>query len=276
MINNVEKLDHRLFWGKAGGEQGEEPAWHPVAYHCLDVAAAADAVLDASPRKLAVMARLLGTSVENAQRFLVCLIALHDVGKFSWHFQAKSRDAWSDTVQRFLGPHREAPPSRHDIDGYAAHERLEIRRLLEPATAQWDGGDFLALWTPITGHHGQPAVEYGNRLLSDGFDRPCLEAARAFCSDIRTLVGPLKSIGLPNEKNLAILSWLLSGLTVVADWIGSNRAWFPYRRPELSLAEYWRYAQVKAVTAIVEAGVGPRAVAPSAAADRLFPTLPGH
>src|SRR5262249_36404452 len=80
--------DYRLFWGKAGGEQTGEPGWHPVAYHCLDVAAAADALLAVNPRKLAVLARLLGTSEENAKRVLLCLIALHDVGKFSWHFQA--------------------------------------------------------------------------------------------------------------------------------------------------------------------------------------------
>jgi CRISPR-associated endonuclease/helicase Cas3 len=267
--------DYRLFWGKAGGEQAGEPSWHPVAYHCLDVAAAADALLAVSPRKLAVLARLLGTSGENARRLLVCLIALHDVGKFSWHFQAKSREAWVDGVQCLLGSHREAPPSRHDIDGYAVHERLELRRLFEPATAGWDGSDFLALWTAITGHHGQPAVEYGNRPLTDGFNRPCLEAARVFCIDARTLHGSLDPIGLPNEMNLAVLSWLVSGLTVVADWIGSNRSWFPYRSPKLSLAEYWRCARDNAANAIAEAGVMPRAVAPSAAPDRLFPTIAG-
>jgi Cas3, HD domain len=73
MIKGAEKVDFRLFWGKAGGERPGEPGWHPVAYHCLDVAGAADAVLAASPRKLAVMAQLLGTAAENARRFLVSL-----------------------------------------------------------------------------------------------------------------------------------------------------------------------------------------------------------
>ena len=55
------------FWGKAGGVRIGEPAWHPNAYHCLDVAASAEALLIASLRKLDMLARLLGTSPDNAR-----------------------------------------------------------------------------------------------------------------------------------------------------------------------------------------------------------------
>jgi len=198
---NVEWLDYRLFWGKTGGEQAGEPSWHPVAYHCLDVAAAADALLAVNPRKLAVLARLLGTSKENAQRLLVCLIAFHDVGKFSWHFQAKSREAWGASTQRLLGAYMEPPPSRHDVDGYALQETLELRRRLEPATAGWDGGDLAAVWAAITGHHGQPAVDNVGRPLSAGFTSPCLSAAGEFTSDVRKMFEPLEAIEQPSVRN---------------------------------------------------------------------------
>jgi Cas3, HD domain len=65
------KSSYLRFWGKAGGDQPSEPGWHPVAYHCLDVAAVADLLLFASPRKLARLTGLLGTSADNARRFLV-------------------------------------------------------------------------------------------------------------------------------------------------------------------------------------------------------------
>ena len=101
MINQLPCLN---FWGKAGGVIGDERSWHPIAYHSLDVAAVADALLTVNRRKLGVMADLLGTSRYNAHRFLVCLIALHDVGKFSKHFQAKSPEARVLSVETHLGP----------------------------------------------------------------------------------------------------------------------------------------------------------------------------
>lgn len=82
-------MTYLQFWGKAGGGRTGEPAWHPNAYHSLDVAASAEALLLASPRKLELVARLLGTSPVNARRLIVCLIALHDIGKFASNFQKK-------------------------------------------------------------------------------------------------------------------------------------------------------------------------------------------
>src|ERR1700730_4472699 len=86
------------FWGKAAGERSNEPVWHPVAYHCLDVAAVADVLLQHNVRKLDAMARLLHTTPDNARRFLVCLISLHDIGKFSAAFQGKCTTAWPADV----------------------------------------------------------------------------------------------------------------------------------------------------------------------------------
>src|SRR5690606_25708950 len=112
------------YWGKAGGALGGQPAWHPLAYHSLDVAAVAEVLLDQNPRRLGTLAALLGTSSENAQRFLVCLVALHDVGKFSRDFQAKCPELWAETAGPQLGDPAPPPPiSRHDQDGYAVREQ---------------------------------------------------------------------------------------------------------------------------------------------------------
>jgi DNA-binding transcriptional LysR family regulator len=40
------------YWGKAHSENADEPSWHPLAYHSLDVAAVADRLLSAAPRRL--------------------------------------------------------------------------------------------------------------------------------------------------------------------------------------------------------------------------------
>jgi CRISPR-associated endonuclease/helicase Cas3 len=140
------------FWGKAAGERSNEPVWHPVAYHCLDVAAVADVLLQHNVRKLHAMARLLHTTPDNARRFLVCLISLHDIGKFSAAFQSKCATAWPADV---LGAYEPKAGGRHDADGYAMAETLHLKQLLMPALKGWLPSEFKILWAAITGHHGK-------------------------------------------------------------------------------------------------------------------------
>ncbi|MCL4768541.1 MAG: CRISPR-associated helicase Cas3' [Hyphomicrobiaceae bacterium] len=262
------------FWGKAGGASSGQPAWHPVAYHCLDVAAVADALLDRNPRRLTTLAALLGTSSGNAKRFLVCLVALHDVGKFSHHFQAKCPELWAETAGPQLGGWQQPPPiSRHDQDGYAVREPLGLRELLNPATKGWSATTFNALWAAVAGHHGQPRNDEDH--LPRGFGKPSRSAASDFCRDVRALFGPLAPIAEPEEPQRAffILSWLVCGLTVIADWIGSNRAWFPYREPKQDVAAYWSYAREKAREAVALAGIVPSALHPQLTPERLLPEI---
>lgn len=55
------------FWGKGGDARLDQPQWHPVAYHGLDVAAVADCLLRQNERKLGRIADLLGLSPEGTQ-----------------------------------------------------------------------------------------------------------------------------------------------------------------------------------------------------------------
>ena len=270
----MQRNPYLSFWGKAGGVIDDQPLWHPVAYHSLDVAVVADALLAANPRKLGVMARLLGTSTDNARRFLVCLVALHDVGKFSQHFQAKSQEAWLVSVEQSLGPWKIPPTSRHDADGYDLRDPLALRNLFLPSTEEWINGDFNTIWAAITGHHGQPRNDNGRKTsLIAGMTPTCQSAATAFSRDVRALFDPLDALPEPNERDLKVLSWLICGLTVVSDWIGSNRAWFPYRHPTQTLAEYWDYARLKATEAVNKAGVLPSKLPACMTAERLLPEI---
>lgn len=43
-IKNMSGIEYDLifkYWGKADDKYPAEPKWHPLAYHCLDVAAVA-------------------------------------------------------------------------------------------------------------------------------------------------------------------------------------------------------------------------------------------
>lgn len=255
MATGIAHID--FFWGKAAGASDDEPGWHPLAYHCLDVGAAADALLSAKPNRLAALAGLLGTSGDCARRFLTAIIALHDVGKFSPSFQAKSEDAWRDAARPLLGEWRAPPPGvRHDVDGFVLRDEVPLKGLLSPACDDWCNSDIARLWQAICGHHGQPVGGWSNHVLDWLDDEPvCLDAAKAFCQDACRLLGAFQPMPQPSEAALAAVSWHVSGLTMIADWIGSNRNWFPYHRPDLPLVDYWKKSRGNAVDAVVAAGL---------------------
>jgi CRISPR-associated endonuclease/helicase Cas3 len=257
------------FWGKASPvpRQGE-PSSHSIVYHSLDVAAVADVLLRRNPRKLLTIARLLDTSPDNARRLLVSLVALHDIGKFSAAFQAKSETAWPAEV---LGPYRAFSTTRHDELGAALRELLGLKALFTPVLGSWSPGDFRDLWYAVAGHHGQPRSDEVGRG-AHGMTAVCREAARAFCGEAVVLLSAREEIPQPAElRDLAALTWLVAGLTVVADWIGSNRNWFPYRPPGLTMAEYWEDACGKAEAAVECAGILPAPLPETLTPVRLLP-----
>jgi CRISPR-associated endonuclease/helicase Cas3 len=265
------------FWGKAGGVRPGEPAWHPNAYHCLDVAAVADALLIASPRKLVALSSLLGTSPANARRLLVCLIALHDIGKFACSFQKKCPEAWPTCVLGDLAADQNFDNGRHDQIGFDLHGVLAFRKLLSPAfPVSWDKGHISVLWAAVAGHHGKPVSAGGSLERPQGMSTAGLGAALAFATDAAQVFGPFDALAEPDTDRLATLSWAVAGLTVIADWVGSKRdqsIGFPYALPNMNLAEYWLVAQTRAGIAIRAAGILPVTVDERPMFTKLFQNI---
>lgn len=54
---------------------------------------------------------------------------------------------------------------------------------------------------------------------------------------------------------MAFATWLIAGVTVLADWLGSSRQHFPYREAQLSIGEYWTHARERAGQALKSAGL---------------------
>lgn len=82
------------YWGKADPAYPGEPKWHPLAYHCLDVAAVACAWWEscASLRGNFAMAFPAEPDKERLRAW-VLLFALHDLGKLVEAFQGQRLDA---------------------------------------------------------------------------------------------------------------------------------------------------------------------------------------
>lgn len=263
--------DYLKFWGKAGGAQQGEPSSHSVAYHSLDVAAVADVLLYAKPRRLVALAQLLQTTPDNARRFLLCLIALHDVGKFSAAFQAKSEEAWPSSI---LGAYQGLRSGgRHDLDGWLMYGKLELRAIFPAGLLGWRDGDLKPLWAAVAGHHGRPVNSSDISLHIDGMGSVSWDAAKAFTQDVFALLAPQDSIPQPAKSALELLSWQLAGLTVLADWIGSNRGWFPYCSPDTALSQYWDETHKRAYAAVAKAGLSSAPVSNNLSPHRIFPEI---
>ena len=250
------------FWGKARPADSAVISWHPVIHHLLDVAAAAEAILEARPLALARGARLLGLESVQACRLIVALASQHDLGKYAPAFQKKSPEHWPAALAS-IEPAAVAD-THHTADGYALWEQHLSGRL---ADRLWVGGESTldALAPSVFGHHGRPVCAADSRRpVASLFRGAALGAALACADAVLDVVMPAPIVAPPPpEVRARIASWWLSGLMTVADWIGSNQRWFPYEAPASDLAAYWTRARDRARHAVRRAGVAAPRIGPA-------------
>ena len=250
-----EQADMFEFWGKAQ-PQGTGAAWHPLPLHGIDVAAVGDAILRAHHSLLQRLCRALALSDEEVVRVTRFLLSIHDIGKFAKKFQAKMPEHFPKCFD--ANPASVGTAFDHGAGGL----RLFDADLDHLAMTDCDGNNLAwrLLVSAVTGHHGTPPVPDRIHLRSD-FGRAGRHAARQFARQARDLAfadhGDLPAI---DENRAALGSYLLAGLAVLSDWIGSNQRWFPYVEPQRDLHRYWAKALERASAAIADAGMLPAPV----------------
>lgn len=274
------------YWGKARQEAAPGEPYHLLPYHCLDVAALGHEYFQhASPFR-----RLLGSlGVSTDERALLgwlsFWLAFHDIGKFSESFQGQR----PDLVLALQGrEHQRAKVygKRHDSLGWLLWKKVLQSRA---ETEQWFGpaSDFLSCelldpWVQaVTGHHGQPPEPLlGGDSWKLYFCEQDRDAVIAFLAETRQLLLTSEGANLPNFQDPETflqtsreLSWWMAGLTVLADWLGSNTDFFPYRSTAITLAEYWDYARQQARKALAASGVLHRRCEVELPFAHLFPVI---
>jgi CRISPR-associated endonuclease/helicase Cas3 len=169
--------------------------------HCLNVGCVAEALIKLLPIHL----RNLLPSPNSA----ATLASLHDLGKISPGFQAKST-SWRD--QHGL---RNQALSEGWGSGESNHAKISestIRRLLANPS--------LEKWAAIVGaHHG---LLSGSLLPNPSNPYPWEEERNRLAE---TLI--LEFGALPNQPAEEAILWFTAGLITVADWIGSENNYFP-------------------------------------------------
>ena len=196
-------------WAKTDPKTGM-PAL-TVSDHCQIVGHVASVLLENLP-----------TAVKaNLPKGAIALAAAHDLGKLTPGFQLKCNQ-WQ---------HHQALSAAIYHDGLETrHARVSAWHLAH-ATSKPMQNPALKWLVSTAGHHGS---------YPSGFEKPsrkCLEGAEPsgihpqfeqLRDDLLTSL--IQTFGqLPDEpaKEQEIRTHLLTGFTILADWIGSNPAWFP-------------------------------------------------
>jgi CRISPR-associated endonuclease/helicase Cas3 len=278
------------FWAKTGDATGSAPpSYHLLPYHNLDVAAVAQVLLDSDDLLQKRLADTLNLPRASTLPLLVFLIAMHDAGKFAEGFQYLAPDLFAKLRGR-SGSDRYTV--RHDTLGFVAWQNIIWPVVWEEdwfglhahtgtgKLAQAGAGEyFTALMKAVAGHHGAPPelnhrAQHADVHFDDDVQSAVLDFARRCC----LLLLPDSAFQDWNYKDdvprAKRASWLLAGLTVMADWIGSNQDYFSFRQEEIPLKRYWReHALPQARDALSKTGVLPSSAVGETGLQVLFPDL---
>lgn len=185
------------------------------------------------------------------------LVALHDLGKIGDGFRNMIRFGATSTLRHW------------ELTECWLLPNDQLCARLRASGAVWT-----ELVAAIAGHHGRPPKPSGKgpRQEKQYFQRFCRAEGAQAAQDVPAIIDDLFALwphaslaGLTGAEAKR-LSWWLCGLTVAADWVGSNPGWFPAQRPELGLPDYLARAREQAVVAVREAGLQPARLRE----DRLF------
>lgn len=216
-------------WGKTHLETSEI---HPLAHHSMDVAAVFLRLIQL-PVIRTRLEELAGDPLTEVQvSRLASLVFLHDIGKLHPGFQAKgwTPDLWSGAKRGHLK------------EGWAflqTARRREDHPFHKTICQIMDWGDqetISNLISAIISHHGTPVDPPNTPNLRD-WDRPSLQhydwrteahemdnaLQRWFCKAF----GSGENI-LPEESRF---HHEIAGLVALADWIGSDERFFPFKNP---------------------------------------------
>ncbi len=277
--NTGGKARYFHYWGKACNKSEQAAPYHLLPYHCLDVAAVGRVLLQRHPSLRKSLAALTGMNEAALVCWLPFLLSLHDIGKFSASFQNLRPDLF-DALQQRQWPRNDSP--RHDSLGYLFWRRhlknhfQQIGLLAPQRTSGLRVGNAFAgleYWMQaVTGHHGRPPQEDAvPGKYSDYFMREDIEAANAFAADAARLLLPsVTEMPRSDIETCQTSSWWLAGFTVLCDWLGSNRDYFPFIDTAQPLETYWELAQGRAESAILATELLPANIAKAMSLKALF------
>ncbi|MBI5740077.1 MAG: CRISPR-associated endonuclease Cas3'' [Nitrospirae bacterium] len=269
------------YWGKANPDYPGKPKWHPLVYHCLDVAGVAAAWWEASHTIRKAFLNNNDSTADTAMAWMLFFVALHDYGKFDIRFQFRAREVWQSLypdagTYSSLPSYTECKNYFHGSGGLFWFRRDNLEMLgLQPEDSDGSlsfldfpdesGSEKWQSWKTwieaVTGHHGHirrseytadaslPVV-YDPRLAK--VDR---QARQDWLSALeRTFLLPF---GLSLNDSPPECSPLLAGYCSVSDWLGSRCEpdSFPYCQESLDINTYFERRRDNAHSVLELSGI---------------------
>ncbi len=274
-------------WGKGQRSEEDVLAYHLLVFHCLDVAAVGVTYLKQSPALIKGFCQLLHCTESAFLSWAGFLLALHDLGKFSEAFQMQRPDLVEALCGQVPDPAK-VYIERHDSLGFWlwCDDLVEdgILSTIGIGGATTDNykkmNDAVEHWVrAVTGHHGVPPKINSGISTGRYFSVNDKKNAAYFVQDVAALLLTEDARNIPIltgsdfEKNSRFLSWWFAGVTVLADWLGSNTHFFPYQEQPQILEDYWTYAQEQADKALMQSGVIPAAIQAGQTFTDFFPHI---
>ncbi|WP_028241747.1 CRISPR-associated helicase/endonuclease Cas3 [Stutzerimonas azotifigens] len=232
------------YWGKASPESDSSARYHLLAFHSLDVAACGQALLALPQFSLRPLAQALDWPLPVVERLFVFFLALHDLGKFARAFQGLVPDLSPDLVRNDAG---KVYGRRHDTLGWVLWQE-KLAETFPDERLPLPEDEFWGIWIrTAVGHHGKPPEEDQDGGLfalraAEFFVREDFRAAREFVESLASWLLP-EGVPEPGRRQIEVLrrhAWKLAGLAVLADWLGSNQAFFAYATQPRDMQDYWR------------------------------------
>lgn len=246
------------YWGKCH-QSSDNSSYHLLAYHNLDVAACGYQIVKQNLFNSSQLFEQIGFSakdVDQAALWFAYFLAWHDIGKFANGFQALFKHNHPQLVS--VDPSK-SYNSRHDSLGFWLwNNSLKHQPNVKLEQHSEDIDELYDTWLLImTGHHGKPPEHeaYGNLSFNKEDKQAALDYIIAlnqlFIVDNNIAHYPCHFFDKNYHKRLKQISWLIAGLTVISDWLGSNEQFFPFCSQPIPLDEYWHnHAMLKAEKAI--------------------------
>ncbi len=255
------------YWGKT--DKSDPSHYHLLPYHSLDVAAVGQQLLSTDAILTRELSQLLDIDEKQLSNLVVFFIALHDLGKFASAFQALSPKNTEFSANQY-----DASKAKHDRLGVYFWNQIcdEVITLLADDCDE-DEEDILdnlnIFMNVVLGHHGAPVEMAKPRSLKPFTESRNLDDVHEYVRALYDLLKPclpelydLLKPCLPeliDTRRLEQASWHLAGITVLADWLGSNSDYFPYNKTKMPLSDYWKQAQQQASNALIKTGFSLRA-----------------
>lgn len=266
-----------MYWGKTNRfKDKDDVSSHLLVYHCLDVAAVGRVLLQHDKLLFNRLTDRIHLDNDKTLSLITYYLALHDIGKFSYRFQDMIRGDYSENYSQ-----------RHDNLGFCLWGEKILPEIwqknllgLDQNVDKIDWQEVLLPWyQSVTGHHGKPPKS-SSINYTDFFSEEDIFAVNLFLEITSTLLvnNDTKSVLIGWDKDLIDAfeksSWLIAGLVILSDWIGSNSDFFPLCSTSLPIEDYWnKFALPQAELAVAASGILPSLISQNTGMRSLFPNI---